>query len=163
MTAVIRGPLPTNLAFFHRVAPLRRVPHLAGDVQSGTWAVPCQVDEKRPLLPCADAQAVSISVSGLATSHSCGLFPECLRPFGRRFLPQKTAGGAISNYPHSCADVRLKRGHAGLNTRLNWDEHDRNQAARSTTSVISSCCGAPTANAWAAARIRLMACRAGRP
>lgn len=37
------------------------------------------------------------------------------------------------------------------------------QAAWSTTSVMSSCCGAPSAKAWAAARIRLMACRAGRP
>ena len=71
---------------------------------------------------------------------------------------------AIWNDSRACPDARVGRCHPNLiEHALELGRARPNQAARSTTSVISSCCGAPSANAWAAAWIRLIACRAGRP
>lgn len=57
-------------------------------------------------------------------------------------------GRAIMNDLQAIPDARVWRGLANwIEIRLTCDEHDRNQAARSTTSVMSSCCGAPSANA----------------
>ena len=63
-------------------------------------------------------------------------------------FPFSDDGREILNDSQVNSDERIRQGHANwIEIRLTSDEHDRNQAARSTTSVISSCCGAPSANA----------------